>query len=53
MPVVINELEVVVESEEAAGSGRPAPSGPPPLTPLEIAELLERRARGELRLYAH
>ncbi len=53
MPVVINEVEIVVEPE-----GPPLPGGsprqaPPPLTPLEIAELLERRARNELRLFAH
>lgn len=52
MPVVINELEVVVAPPEGgAGPGRPLP--PPPLSPLEIAELLERRARQALRLFAH
>jgi hypothetical protein len=55
MSVVINEIEVVVESEDrpgASGQGQSA-AGAPPLTPLEMAELLERRARQELRLFAH
>ncbi|HEY0022144.1 MAG TPA: hypothetical protein VGB24_04515 [Longimicrobium sp.] len=52
MTVVINELEVVV-SEPQGSSQQPAPAGPPALGPREIAELLERRARQELRLFAH
>ena len=54
MPVVINELEVVVaQVEGGAGPGQQGPPPAPPLSPLEIAELLERRARQELRLFAH
>lgn len=51
MSVVINEIEVVV-AEVPAGDGT-APPPAPPLTPLEIAEVLERRARQALRLFAH
>jgi hypothetical protein len=55
MPVVINDLEVVMESAPAPGAQPQgaAPGAAPALTPLEIAELLERRARQELRLFAH
>jgi len=53
MAVVINEIEVTVESDEAPLPGQRPAAGPPALTPLEIAELLERRARTELRLFAH
>lgn len=53
MPVVINEITVSVEPEGPSAPGQPAPQGPPSMTPLEIAELLERRARNELRLFAH
>ena len=54
MSVVINDLEVVVAGDAApAAGGQPAPAGPPALTPLEISELLERRARQALRLFAH
>jgi hypothetical protein len=53
MTVVINELEVVVSESEGRQAQQPAPAGPPALGPREIAELLERRARQELRLFAH
>jgi hypothetical protein len=54
MTVVINELEVVVAPPEGGQQGpHPAPAGPPALAPRDIAELLERRARQELRLFAH
>lgn len=54
MAVVINELEVVVAPVEGGtGGGMQGPPPAPPLTPLEISELLERRARQELRLFAH
>jgi hypothetical protein len=57
MPVVINELEVVVASPPSAqGSGsqaQPAAGGAPPLSPIEMNELLERRVRQEFRLFAH
>jgi hypothetical protein len=56
MTVVINELEVVVAP--TPGPGEEGTQGPQtaaaaPLTPVEIAELLERRTRQELRLFAH
>lgn len=53
MPVVINEIEISVEPEGPPPPGASAPQPAPALTPLEIAELLERRARNELRLFAH
>lgn len=54
MPVVINELEVVVAPVEGGmGGGLQGPPPAPPLTPLAIAELMERRARQAGRLFAH
>jgi hypothetical protein len=53
MAVVINELEVVVAPVEGGGGAMQAPPPAPPLTPLDIAELLERRARQALRTFAH
>jgi hypothetical protein len=57
VPVIVNELEVVVApADPGTGqppSGSPAQSPSPPITPLELAELLERRARHALRLMAH
>ncbi|HEU0301653.1 MAG TPA: hypothetical protein VFR37_19515 [Longimicrobium sp.] len=53
MTVVINELEVVVADEPPAPAGGAPAAEPPALTPLEVAELLERRARQALRLFAH
>ena len=53
MAVVINELEVVVEEASGPSNGEPQPGAPPPLSPLEMSELLERRARYALRLFAH
>lgn len=53
MPVVINEIEIAVEPEGPPNAGGTPRQPPPSLTPLEIAELLERRARSELRLFAH
>lgn len=54
MPTIINELEVVMAPPEAPAPAQnaPAPGAPAP-GPLEIAALLERRARQELRLFAH
>lgn len=54
MSVVINELEVVVAPvSNGVGGGMQGPPPATPLGPLEVAELLERRARQELRLFAH
>ncbi|WP_420125863.1 hypothetical protein [Longimicrobium sp.] len=53
MPVVINEIQVSTEPDTEPMPGGTPRETPPPLTPLEIAELLERRARNELRLFAH
>ena len=55
MPVVINELEVVVAppAQSEGAQGQPAAAGPAPLSPVEVSELLERRVRQEFRLFAH
>jgi hypothetical protein len=57
MPVIVNELEVVVESPDGAGAAPdaapPAPATAAPLTPLALAEVLERRARIDARVLAH
>jgi hypothetical protein len=54
MAVVINELEVVVAPVEGGtGGGLQGPPPATPLAPLDVADLLERRSRQELRLFAH
>lgn len=53
MTVVINELEVVLPAEEKGAPGQPPAAAAPPLVPMDVAALLERRARQELRLFAH
>ena len=56
MPVVINEMEIVMAppaSGQAQGAQPPPAAAAPPLTPREVSELLERRVRQELRLFAH
>jgi hypothetical protein len=54
MTVIVNELEVVV-APPAGGDAEapPPPPAAPTLTPREIAEVLERRARIALRTLAH
>jgi hypothetical protein len=54
VPVIINELEVVVDAEEPRAqeaTGRPAPA--PKLRPEDISDLAERRARTLARVLAH
>jgi hypothetical protein len=55
MAVIINELEVVIEQTEpmgpAAAAAPPAPTAPV-LNPLDLADVLERRARYHARLSA-
>jgi hypothetical protein len=57
MTVIVNEMEVVVASAERGEASAAAPTqqaaDPPPLTPREITEVLERRARIALRVMAH
>ncbi len=53
MSVVINEVSIVVETDDTPNAGGTPRQAPPPLTPLEIAEVLDRRARNEFRLFAH
>lgn len=55
MPVIINELEIVVESPPEVSSEAPPPATPasPPPAPLELNELLDRRVRLALRTLAH
>jgi hypothetical protein len=57
MSVIINELEVVVETP---GSPQPSTSAVPPqpppqtqLRPVDLMDILERRDRAEWRLVAH
>lgn len=58
MPVIVNELEVVVAPPPEAVPAAERPRSeltppPPPPGPLELAALLERRARQALRVFAH
>jgi hypothetical protein len=58
MAVIINELEVVVEPAPEAGaeeaeSTAAVGSTPRPLTPLDLADIFERRRRIDLRTWAH
>ena len=54
MPVIVNEMEVVLATEGGGGEGGAgATQSPPPPDPRAMAELLERRARNELRVFAH
>lgn len=58
MPVIVNELEVVVAESPEPGTGPetgpqvPQPAAPAP-GPLELTAHLERRARQALRVFAH
>jgi hypothetical protein len=54
MAVIINELEVIVETPPTpAGTGGEMPASTRPPSPQEIAAVLERRARYDLRRLAH
>jgi hypothetical protein len=54
MPVVINELEIIVAPPESpTPPQQAAPAAAPALTPKDIASLLERRIERQLRLFAH
>lgn len=60
MAVIINELEVVAEAppeaEAPAASASQSVSetpNPPALRPIDLADVLERRARLEWRVFAH
>ena len=57
MPVIVNELEVVVAPpQEATTEGQRPPervAPPPPPGPQELTAVLERRERQSLRTYAH
>lgn len=58
MPVIVNELEVVLAPPQGSGNpdpdlAPPTPGAAPQLTPFEIAALLERRSRQQVRLFAH
>lgn len=53
MPVIVNEMEVVLAPEPASGGGAEMQPPAPPVSPRLHAELQERRARTELRLMAH
>jgi hypothetical protein len=53
MPVIVNEMEVVLSTEGGGDGMSAAPPPLPPPDPRGMAELLERRARNELRVFAH
>ncbi len=56
MSVIINELEVVLESPASTGPAKPATPPPPPqqqMQTIDIDDILEREARAHLRLFAH
>jgi len=54
VPVIINELEVVVESKEPrAQEARDRPAPAPRLRPEDISDVVERRARALARVLAH
>jgi len=56
MAVIINELEVVLETPGAPIT--PAPAAPAPqssqqIQPLDLTDVREREARAKWRLFAH
>jgi len=56
MAVVINELEVVLETPGAATT--PSPAAPAPqasqqIQPLDLTDIREREERAKWRLFAH
>jgi hypothetical protein len=54
MPVVVNELEIIVEPPEEASSETAAPAAPaPPLGAPEVNEIVDRRVRIASRTLAH
>lgn len=53
MPVIVNEMEVVLAPEPASGARAEMQPPAPPVSPRIDAELQERRTRAELRLLAH
>jgi hypothetical protein len=56
MSVIINELEVVLESPASTGPAKPVAPLPPPqqqVQPIDITDMLEREERSYLRLLAH
>jgi len=57
MAVIINELEVVVESTAtppgAPAGAPPQPASNPPLQSLDLLNVAERKARTEWRVLAH
>jgi len=58
MAVIINELEVVLESLGTSGpaASAAAPSAAPAsqqVQPLDVADILQREIRADFRLFAH
>lgn len=52
MPVIVNEMEVVLAPDPPSGGGSEMQAAPP-VDPRLYVELQERRIRTELRLLAH
>jgi hypothetical protein len=58
MAVIINELEVVLESPSAApapaaATAPPRPAAPQQIQPLDMLDINEREERARWRVYAH
>ena len=56
MSVIVNELEVVLESPASTGPAKPVTPPPPAsqqIQPIDITDILEREARAQARLVAH
>jgi hypothetical protein len=54
MAVIINELEVILEAPPAPAGAPVTPAAATPvLRPSDIGDILARRERERLRLYAH
>lgn len=54
MPVEIKELHITVAPPPAPATADPHAELPPPaLRPIDVGEILERRARSVRRLQAH
>jgi hypothetical protein len=54
VPVIINEIEVVVDSEEPrAHDATDSPAPVPRLRPEDVSDIVERQTRALMRVVAH